>query len=411
MIEDDIYRKSSQFRLWSYTESSLRSLRTTTNHIASERVRAALRRARERHVSATGTPQPGSDAEDKDIECLTPEEELVLVRYYCEKTVELGDTYRPPLPTNVRATAIQFLRRFYLTNSPMTYHPKSIMACALFVATKTDNYYMSLRQFAEGIPGDTTADDVIAPEFLLMQGLRFTLDVRHPFRGLEGGVMELSAIAQGQGKPAPHLPHHTPESLKQGLLSLAPPPVASTSITDRIGRAHGATRELLKSAAQMTDAYFLYTPSQIWLAAFLLADKPLAEFYLETKLGGPLDATTANPSDLQNPLYELRTKLFKVLTDCGALLQSYTPLSSDPDQMKSLKRIAKKLYHCQNPEKVNLKRDSAVPRSTPAGDAGTVTSESETERLAKKRKLEMEQKQRGPPDLFGPELVADRTKH
>jgi cyclin H len=385
-------------------------------------------------VSATGTPQPGSDAEDKDIECLTPEEELVLVRYYCEKTVELGDTYRPPLPTNVRvsppttvkastseerklltyitdqATAIQYLRRFYLTNSPMTYHPKSIMACALFVATKTDNYYMSLRQFAEGIPGDTTADDVIAPEFLLMQGLRFTLDVRHPFRGLEGGVMELSAIAQGQGKPAPHLPHHTPESLKQGLLSLAPPPVASTSITDRIGRAHGATRELLKSAAQMTDAYFLYTPSQIWLAAFLLADKPLAEFYLETKLGGPLDATTANPSDLQNPLYELRTKLFEVLTDCGALLQSYTPLSSDPDQMKSLKRIAKKLYHCQNPEKVNLKRDSAVPRSTPAGDAGTVTSESETERLAKKRKLEME-KQRGPPDLFGPELVADRTKH
>lgn len=446
MIEDDIYRTSSQFRLWSYTESSLKSLRTKTNHIASERVRAALRRARERHASstpsATGTPQTGSDVEEKDIECLTPEEELVLVRYYCEKTVELGDTYRPPLPTNVRvslpttgftqrlepfflqgqpklisityqATAIQYLRRFYLTNSPMTYHPKSIMACALFLATKTDNYYMSLRQFAEGIPGDTTADDVIAPEFLLMQGLRFTFDVRHPFRSLEGGVMELSAIAQGQAKPAPHLPHHTPESLKQGLLSIAPPPVPSTSITDRIGRAHGATRELLKSAAQMTDAYFLYTPSQIWLAALLLADRPLAEFYLDTKLGGPIDPTAmeTEPSNLQNPLYDLRTKLLQVLTDCGALLQSYTPLSSDPDQMKSLKRIAKKLYHCQNPEKVNLKRDSAVPRSTPAIDAGAVTSESETERLAKKRKLEMEQKQRGAHDTFGPELVLDRTRH
>lgn len=122
MIEDDIYRTSSQFRLWSYTESSLRSLRTTTNHIASERVRAALRRAREHHASATpsatGTPQPGSDAEDKDIECLTPEEELVLVRYYCEKTVELGDTYRPPLPTNVRVRPQQLLYPGHYKASP-----------------------------------------------------------------------------------------------------------------------------------------------------------------------------------------------------------------------------------------------------------------------------------------------------
>lgn len=108
MIEDDIYRASSQFRLWSYTETSLRSLRTATNQIASDRVRAALRRARERHLSsaaaAHGASQPDSVKEEKDIECLTPEEELVLVRYYCEKTVELGDTYRPPLPTNVRVS-------------------------------------------------------------------------------------------------------------------------------------------------------------------------------------------------------------------------------------------------------------------------------------------------------------------
>ncbi|KAF7716467.1 Uncharacterized protein PECH_003873 [Penicillium ucsense] len=418
MIEDDFYRASSQYRLWSYTETSLRSIRNATNQIASDRVRAALRRAREQHLSSTTSAAVESQSEgateEKNIECLTPDEELVLVRYYCEKTVELGETYRPPLPTNVRATAIQYLRRFYLTNSPMTYHPKSIMACALFVATKTDNHYMSLRQFAEGIPGDTTPEDVITPEFLLMQGLRFTFDVRHPFRGLEGGVMELSAIAQGQGAAAPHLPHHTSDSLKRGILSLAPPPVACASIHDRIGRAHSATRELLKSAAQMTDAYFLYTPSQIWLAALLVADRPLAEFYLDTKLGGPLDSTNVGAdasSHLQNPLYELRTKLSKVLMDCAALLQSYTPLSSDPAQMKSLKRIAKKLYHCQNPEKVNLKRDVAAPRLNPAVDSATPMSESETERLVKKRKTESQQIQQEGHSVFGPELVPDRTKH
>ncbi|KAJ5737545.1 uncharacterized protein N7483_002670 [Penicillium malachiteum] len=426
MIEDDIYRTSSQFRLWSYTEASLKELRAKTNAIASERARAAIRRAPSAQPSTTssaaGTPQPGSDGETKKteekakaIDCLTPEEELVFVRYYCEKTLELGETYKPPLPTMVRATAIQYLRRFYLTNSPMTHHPKSIMACALFLATKTDNYYMSLQQFAEGIPGNTSAEEVISPEFLIMQGLRFTFDVRHPFRGLEGGIMELSAIAQGQAPPAPHIPNKSPQQLLQQLQSIAPPPVACSSIADRIARAHGTTRETLKCAAQMTDAYFLYTPSQIWLSAFLLADRPLAEFYLDTKLGGPLTQTTnTDQSDLQNPLYELRVKLLNVLTECSALLHSYTPLSEDPDQMKDLKRIAKKLFYCQNPEGKSTKRDSAQSQAVAAAaatDSGQVTSESESERLAKKRKLEQEQKLKtNGSDIFGPELVADRTK-
>ena len=111
MIEDDIYRSSSQFRFWSFTEESLKSLRATTNSIASERVRAALRRAREVRqsaASATGTPTTseaeGKGGEEKNIECLTPEEEQDLVRYYCEKTVELGETYKPPLPTIVRVS-------------------------------------------------------------------------------------------------------------------------------------------------------------------------------------------------------------------------------------------------------------------------------------------------------------------
>lgn len=296
----------------------------------------------------------------------------------------------------------------------MTYHPKSIMACALFLATKTDNYYMSLRNFADAIP-KTSTEDVIAPEFLLMQGLRFTFDVRHPFRGLEGGIMELQAIAQGTGQPPPILPDQTPAELQKKLLAIAPPPVPSSSITDRIGRAHGATRELLKSAAQMTDAYFLYTPSQIWLSALLLADRPLAEFYLEAKLGGPITptATESDNDNPQNPLSELRTKLRKVLEDCAALLNSYTPLSSDPAQVDYSRRVAKKLYKCQNPEKVKpgQKRDSGQPTPTPATIAESgVATESESERLAKKRKLELEQKSSGPQDMFGPELVTERTK-
>ncbi|KKK24389.1 hypothetical protein P175DRAFT_0450782 [Aspergillus ochraceoroseus IBT 24754] len=417
MIEDDFYRTSSQFKLWSFTEESLQSLRQNTNTIASDRVRVALRRAREArqsaNSSAAGTPTAnpnGSDAdsragEERDIECLTPEEEQDLVRYFCEQIIQLGESYKPPLPTIVRATAIQYLRRFYLTNSPMTYHPKTIMPCALFLANKTDNFCMSLRQFADGVPGDTTAEDIITPEFLVMQSLRFTFDVRHPFRGLEGGIMELQAIAQGQGQPAPHFPQQTPEDLHRALHSLQSSPNAppSSSVSDRLARAHHTTREILKSAAQMTDAYFLYTPSQIWLSALMIADSPLAEFYLDSKLGAP----NSQPG---NPLCELRTKLYTTLTKCSNLLQSYTPLASDPDQKKVMRRIGKKLYHCQNPEKVNLAGHKRIPAAAATAPSDPATPESEMERIAKKRKLEREQKSREAQDIFGGELVMQRTK-
>ena len=118
MLEDDIYRTSSQYRLWSFTEDSLRAVRANTNATASQRVRAAVRRAREarRQASATpsrsdtpeaaGTPKSTNGAEgvEREIECLTPEEELELVQYYCEKTMELGDEYKPPLSTAVRVS-------------------------------------------------------------------------------------------------------------------------------------------------------------------------------------------------------------------------------------------------------------------------------------------------------------------
>ncbi|OKL57685.1 hypothetical protein UA08_07083 [Talaromyces atroroseus] len=419
MIEDEIYKASTQFRIWSFTKESLHSLRANTNAVASERLRAVQHRAREAPRSATPstsgnlTPNP-SDNETKveavlgkDIECLSAEEELMFVRYYCEQALELGDNYKPPLPTMVRATAIQYLRRFYLTNSVMTYHPKTIMPCALFLATKTDNYYLSLREFAKAVPKIEKPEEVIAPEYTLTQGLRYTFDVRHPFRGLEGGIMELQAIALGEGKPAPYHAGQTSESMKQAIHSIAPLSSSDrVSISSRISAAHGKARELLKTAAQMTDAYFFYTPSQIWLAALFVADKPLTQFYLDTKLGP--GATTV---DAGNPLEMIRTKLMSTLSDCSMLLESYSPLSSNPEMIKDLKRIAKKVYQCQMVEKL----DPAAPGSGQKRSTGKLpgaegTSESELERAAKKRRLEREKREQESKDIFGGELVTQRSK-
>lgn len=111
MIEDDIYRTSSQYRLWSFTPESLHSLRVTTNAVASDRVRSAIQRTREAEAQSnpppsTPNPTPNPQTSDTDskpeIDCLTPEEEHDFVRYYCEQTLELGDQYTPPIPTIVR---------------------------------------------------------------------------------------------------------------------------------------------------------------------------------------------------------------------------------------------------------------------------------------------------------------------
>ncbi|KAI5285057.1 hypothetical protein KEM54_000867 [Ascosphaera aggregata] len=469
MQEDNLYRASSQFRKWSFAPTALQAIREKTNAAACERVRAAIRRSRE--ITRTqqqqqqqqqqtlldskhgDTPMTGSDVspgegdgseqQQKD-DCLTADEELKLVQHYCQMCMSLGDQYDPPLPTMVRATAIQYIRRFYLTNSPMTYHPRSIMPCALFLATKTENYYMSLRHFTALIR-NSTEEDIIAPEFLLTQGLRFTFDIKHPFRGLEGATMELTAMARGEGAPAPHHPSQTPSSLQKAIQSL--PAATSTDgvtspIVVRIARSHQSAREILKSAAQFTDAYFLYTPSQIWLASLLLVDRPLAEFYLDTKLGGGSSVQDEGERDLperhhQIQLLQIREKVDIVLQKCSELLDDYlkthTPETED-ERKKELKNLAKKLHQCQDPEKANLKDlknknraggiVQSVPRETTTTSssifsdrkpgelfsaAGSSSSSfaAAAEHATKRRRLEQDEAVAGknPSNPFGPEIV------
>lgn len=42
--------------------------------------------------------------------------------------------------------------------------------------------------------GNNNPEEILAGEFLLCQGLRFSLDVKHPFRALRGAIMELGTL-------------------------------------------------------------------------------------------------------------------------------------------------------------------------------------------------------------------------
>jgi cyclin H len=95
MTEDEIYRASTQYRLWNFTPEILAERRTKTNALAIHQVRAAFKRKKElADTSATpseaeGNGTNGAAKVENEVACLTPEEEQNVVAYICHNLLEL----------------------------------------------------------------------------------------------------------------------------------------------------------------------------------------------------------------------------------------------------------------------------------------------------------------------------------
>jgi cyclin H len=239
--EDARYRTSSQFRLWTFAPAHLASLRDENNKLAKTAITARLE-------SSTSPVDPLP-------EFLTAPEELSLLNFYTVELLRAAAFLE--LPTDIRATAAVFLRRFYVTNSIMTYPPTELLKTCLFFGCKADGYYMRLSKFADKFP-NTSAEVVLAAEYILCQGIRFAFDVRHPFRGLEGATMELKRLGEFESR--------------------------------RVDKAHDRAREILKFSPLVTDAYFHYTPSQIMFAALAMVDEGLVQRMLKDAFASQSEA-------------------------------------------------------------------------------------------------------------------------
>ena len=274
----------------------------------------------------------------------------------------------------------------------MTYHPKEMMPAALFLSTKTENHYTSLRSFASKLE-KSTPENVVAPEFLLTQGLRFTFDVRHPHRGLEGGIMELLSLAQGKGQAVPGI-EQSSEQLRKNVMDIQPATEggrksrSTDELVRRIQMAHGKAKEVGKSSALLTDAYFLYTPSQIWLSSLFMADDPLARFYIDTKI--PVQSA-------------IKSKLLSTLQSCTEVLRSSASANPGEIEEKALRRIDKKLFKCRNPEKVDLVGINKAQKR----DSGGTGEDGLDDKVVKKRKLEREKSEKEAEDIFGPTMAKE----
>lgn len=255
----------------------------------------------------------------------------------------------------------------------MTYTPTTILKTALFFATKTENHYFRITRFASDI-GKTTTEEILSSEFLLTQGLRFQFDIRHPYRGLEGAIMELLAISTHKISIPAELESQRPENMHNLILE-----------------SHGHARHYLKTSALLCDSYFHYTPSQIMFASLYLASAPLTTFYLALK--------SYNPS---NPDTNTATSTYqKVLTLIKNLAQTLSsiPEEQTPEQRQEIQALVKKLKKCRNPEKADLVGLQKMKREGVDGKDGE-----DEEKIIKKRKMEREQRLKEEQDLFGGSL-------
>lgn len=83
------------------------------------------------------------------------EDELKLLKYYATKIQGICQALQ--FPAKVRATALLYLKRAYLTFSSLDHNPKNIMLACIYLAGKV------IFHFTGGDPGPSFAADLEFP--------------------------------------------------------------------------------------------------------------------------------------------------------------------------------------------------------------------------------------------------------
>lgn len=147
--EDARYRQTSQFQLWSFSPTQLASMREKTN--AAARTRIAERLSSLPNSTNTSAPTSSANTPDPDGTStpalpafLTAPEEAQLVTFFTSELLRAGD--HAEMTDDIKATAAAFFRRFYVTNSIMTYPPQEMLIVALFFGCKAEGSFVSITE-------------------------------------------------------------------------------------------------------------------------------------------------------------------------------------------------------------------------------------------------------------------------
>ena len=276
-----MFHTSTQRKYWTFaSESELIGIRQEVNNVYCERFRENL---------------PAK----KDVSFLTVDEERSLIEYYQIVLIEVCDKFKPPVPSSVTATAVAYLKRFYLKTSVMDHPPKEMFLVCLYMACKVEEHNISVDKFVEILPADRrekTKDFILAHELLLMQRLNFHLTVHNPYRPIEGFIIDIKT---------------------RGLMLVGDPE-----------KWRPLAEEFLRKAL-LTDVSLLYSPSQISLAALFNASKGALGSYIRESLG------------------EHHQHVFSQIENIATMVTGQVKSTASKEQVKSLEQ---KLKGCRNPE-------------------------------------------------------------
>ncbi|GMH70564.1 hypothetical protein TrLO_g7614 [Triparma laevis f. longispina] len=129
---------------------------------------------------------------------LTAQESCTIISFYLRQLKSIcgpnAANRRLSRPDEISNTANILLRRFYLSNSILSFDPLKILVAAIFLASKVEDRKISSRVLSEHVASlnkEVSVEEIISHELVLMEGVSFQLHQTHPFRGLIGFVDDL----------------------------------------------------------------------------------------------------------------------------------------------------------------------------------------------------------------------------
>ncbi|KAJ2726720.1 hypothetical protein GGI07_000445 [Coemansia sp. Benny D115] len=305
-----LFQQTSQYRHWRFTPESLAQLRAANNKQGIERVLDGLNQEAQVDDDPKKLETRVAEATNN---LLSPDDELELIDYYLSMVLAYTQSYRKnnliqaEALNDVKATAINFMKRFYLHNVVFDYPPKSIMLTCFYLATKVENSFVRIDDFIRPLvnaeikragKAQTKSTDILDLEFVVIQSLQFELAVHHPFRPAYGFYLDMQAYIDDRS-----------------LLK---------DVFDR-------SRHFIEQSL-FTDLMFYYQPPQIALGALKLAAREK-----------DLDVDTYLTQRFEARLLE---QLYPVLDEIQEVI-----LARKATTLERAKLIDRKLILCRNPEK------------------------------------------------------------
>lgn len=282
-----------------------------------------------------------------EIETLTHEEEHLLVRYYEQRLRDFCQSFRAYnngqkieglfVPRHVTYTALYYFKRVYLKNTIMDSHPRLMMLGCVWLAMKVEEFNVKIDEFVYNMFDSKEValgnekrlmqegDDILNMEYLIMEHLDYELVAHHPFRAIEGFLLELKTFADINKSSAEN---------QQLQIEQQPPPLEFNNL-------HKEAHKFVVRTFQ-SNLMLLIPPSQIAFAAIASTCKKMKK--IEPRYNDVFG------NYVKNYLFVNDRKRRNTLNMCKMVETVLKSVESEAEiKIEGVEFVKRKLENCRDP--------------------------------------------------------------